>query len=98
MLAGEAGDPTEARYLFPALLPVLGRVFRPRHPEILTARANLAAWAGETGDPAARDLIAQLLPTMERVFGSEYPDTLASRDGFAYWVERARHSPSTGSK
>jgi hypothetical protein len=53
---------------YAALLPVLERVSGPEHPHTLTARANLAQWTGEAGDPAAaRDQYAALLPVRERV-------------------------------
>ena len=44
------------------------RVLGPEHPDTLTARASLARWTGQAGDPAAaRDQFAELLPVRERV-------------------------------
>jgi hypothetical protein len=62
----------------------------PEHPDTLSARANLAHWTGEAGDPAAaRDAYAALLPIRERVSGPEHPDTLTARANLAYWTRQA---------
>ena len=54
-------------------------------PYTLTARANLAVWAGEAGDAAgARDQHCALLPIEERVRGHSHPDTLTTRHELAY--------------
>ena len=48
------------------------------HPDILTARANLARWTEEAGmwpGPAT----ASLVPLSERVLGTDHPDTLVIR-------------------
>ena len=59
-----------------------------RAPQHLAARANLAYYTGEAGDPAgARDQYAALPPVRERVLGPEHPDTLAARGSLAYWTE-----------
>ena len=64
--------------------------FGPGHPDTLTARANLARWTGEAGDPAAaRDQYAALLPAIERVCGPEHPATLTARANLAYWTRQA---------
>ena len=56
----------------------------------LVARANLARWTGDAGDPAAaRDLFAALLPARERVSGAEHPDTLTVRAYLAHWTGEA---------
>ncbi|MFE0147891.1 tetratricopeptide repeat protein [Nonomuraea sp. NPDC059007] len=61
----------------------------PEHPSTLAARANLAYWTGEAGDPAAaRALYAELLPIRERVSGPEHPDTLTTRANLAYWSDQ----------
>jgi integrase/recombinase XerD len=66
----------------------------PEHPSTLTARANLAYYTGEAGDPATtRDQIAALLPVYERVLGPEHPDTLGVRASLASWTERAERGP-----
>ena len=81
--------------LFAGLLPVRERVLGPEHPHTLIARANLAQWTGEAGDPAAaRDLFAGLLPVRERVLGPEHPDTLAARHELARWTRIANGGPS----
>ena len=55
--------------------------------DTLTARANLATWTGQAGDPAgARDQYAALLPVRERVSGAEHPDTLTTRANLAHWT------------
>ena len=60
------------------------------HPSTLAARATLAFWAGEAGDPAAaRDQYAALLPVMERVSGAEHPSTLTARANLARWTGQA---------
>ena len=62
----------------------------PEHPDTLTARANLARWTGQAGDPAAaRDQYAALLPVRERVLGPEHPDTLTARANLAAWTGEA---------
>ncbi len=56
----------------------------PEHPDTLIARANLAFFTGQAGDPAAaRDQYAALLPVMEEVLGAEHPDTLTARANLA---------------
>ena len=65
------------------------RVLGPEHPDTLTARANLASWTGQAGDPAAaRDQYAELLPVFERVLGPDHPHTLAARS-LANWTGEA---------
>ena len=60
------------------------------HPDTLKARAWLATWTGEAGDPAtARDMAATLLPVQLRAIGAEHPDTLATRANVAYWTGMA---------
>jgi hypothetical protein len=55
-------------------------VLGPDHPNILTARANLAYFTGQAGDAAgARDQYAALVPVLERVYGRDHPDTLTAR-------------------
>lgn len=58
--------------------------------DTLTARANLASWAGEAGDAAgARDQLDALLPVLERVQDPEHPNTLAIRHQLASWTGEA---------
>ena len=60
------------------------------------ARANLATWTGQAGDPAAaRDQLAALLSVRERVSGPEHPHTLTARHELARWAGRADGGPST---
>jgi hypothetical protein len=78
-----------ARSQFAALLPMMERVLGPTHPELPTARDNLARWIGETGmRPGARDQYAALLPAMDRVLGAEHPQTLYVRGRLPYWTRR----------
>ena len=60
------------------------------HPDMLTARGNLAHWTGEAGDAAgARVQFAALVPVRERVLGAEHPDTLTDRANLAYYTGAA---------
>jgi Tetratricopeptide repeat len=62
----------------------------PEHSWTLAARATLAGWSGEAGDPAgARDQLAALLPVRERVSGPEHPDTLIARGNLARLTGKA---------
>jgi Tetratricopeptide repeat len=64
--------------------------YGPEHRDTLSARASLARWTGEAGDPAAaRDQYTALLPTLERVQGPEHPDTLTTRANLAHWTGEA---------
>jgi hypothetical protein len=73
------------------------RVLGPEHPDTLAARASLASFTGEAGDPAvASDQYAALLPARERVLGADHPDTVATRDNLAYWTEQAGDSADSG--
>uniref|UniRef100_UPI002AD5A00C tetratricopeptide repeat protein n=1 Tax=Frankia sp. Cas3 TaxID=3073926 RepID=UPI002AD5A00C len=48
---------------------------------------NIAAWTGQTGDPAkALQLSRELLPDRERVLGPDHPDTLTTRHNIAAWT------------
>jgi len=65
-------------------------VLGAEHPDTLWARADLASWTGQAGDPAgARDRYAALLPIYERVLGAEHPETLATRHSLADWTGQA---------
>ncbi len=64
--------------------------YGPEHRDTLSARANLARWAGWAGDAAgARDQTAALLPIREHVLGPEHRDTLTTRHQLAYWTGEA---------
>ena len=64
--------------------------YGPEHSDTLTARHQIAYWAGYAGDAAeARDQFAALLPIEERVLGPEHPDTLTARRNLAYWTGEA---------
>jgi tetratricopeptide repeat protein len=72
------------------LLPIREEVSGPTHPDTLTARADLAEFTGEAGDPAAaRDQYTVLLPTIEEVLGSTHPATLTTRANLAQWTALA---------
>ena len=59
----------------------------PDHPDVLTARGNIAFWTGEAGDPRrALQLFEQLLPDQQRVLGPDHPDVLATRANVALWT------------
>ena len=61
------------------------------HPDTLKARASLAIWTGEAGDPAtACDMAAALMPIQNRVLGSEHPDSLATRAVLTRWIGTAK--------
>ena len=65
-------------------------IYGPEHPDVLTARANLAYWSGHAGDAArARDQYAALLRIREQVLGPEHPDTSSARHHLAYWSGEA---------
>ncbi len=63
------------------------RVLGPEHPSTLTARANLAYWLGEAGQPAqAADQYRGLLDDRLRVLGPDHPSTHAARANLDYWL------------
>jgi hypothetical protein len=67
--------------------------FGPEHTRTLTARAALANWIGEAGDPAAaRDQYAALLPIRERLSGPQHPETLTALANLARWTGEAGES------
>ncbi len=89
---GRSGSYPAARDLFQLIAHAYTEdgAYGAEHPDTLTARAHLARWTGEAGDPAgARDQLAALLPVRERVLGAEHPDTLAARDNLARWTDEA---------
>ncbi len=60
------------------------------HPDTLTARANLADWLGEAGQPAqAAAQYRDLLDDSLRVLGPDHPHTLTTRDQLTYWAGQA---------
>jgi hypothetical protein len=62
----------------------------PEHTDTLIARASLAYWTGDAGDPAAaRDMYPALLPLQEREYGQEHPATLTCRGNLAEWTRHA---------
>jgi tetratricopeptide (TPR) repeat protein len=89
---GRSGSYPAARDLFQLIADACrdDDAYGAEHPDTLTARAHLARWTGEAGDPAgARDQLATLLPIRERVLGPEHPDALAARDNLARWTGEA---------
>ncbi|MFI2764332.1 tetratricopeptide repeat protein [Streptomyces echinatus] len=67
------------------------RVLGPDHPDTLTARANLALWRGEAGDPdGAAAAQEELLAARLRLLGPDHPDTLTAQENLAYWRGQSR--------
>ena len=84
---GYSGIYSAARDLFQAIADAHSDddVYGAEHRDTLAARAELARWTGEAGDPAAaRDQLAALLPVRARVLGPEHPNTLTTRGNLAY--------------
>jgi hypothetical protein len=83
---GYSGNYTAARDLF-MLIAAAHRDspgYGPEHPVTLSARYELAVWAGESGDAAgARDQYNALLPVRERILGPEHLHTLITRNQLA---------------
>jgi hypothetical protein len=87
---GEAGLVAEARRYFTHLAKQAHQYLGPDHPDMLTARHNLAYWRGEAGDAAgAAAALEQLLADRLRVLGPDHPHTLTTRHNLAYWRGRA---------
>ncbi len=89
---GCSGSYPAARDLFQSIAGAYteDEAYGPEHPDTLAARASLARWTGEAGDPAAaRDQLAALLPILERVLGPEHPDTLRTRHNLSGWTGNA---------
>ncbi|MGQ4615949.1 tetratricopeptide repeat protein [Nocardia sp. R7R-8] len=58
----------------------------PDHPDVLTARARLARWTGEAGEPfVARAMFAGLVEDCTAMFGRDHPLTLLPRVQLANW-------------
>jgi hypothetical protein len=58
----------------------------PDHPDTLAARANLARWRGQAGDPSgAATALEHLLADLLRVLGAGHDRTLSIRDYLAHW-------------
>ncbi|MGV9720639.1 tetratricopeptide repeat protein [Nocardia beijingensis] len=58
----------------------------PDHPDLLTARARLARWTGEAGEPfTARAMFAALVEDCAVMFGRDHPLTLLPRVQLANW-------------
>ncbi|TMR07592.1 tetratricopeptide repeat protein [Nonomuraea turkmeniaca] len=84
---GASGDYRNAVHLGQQVLTHTTNTLGPEHPDILTARHDLAVWKGDAGDPiTARDQLAALVPDCERVLGPDHRDTLATRHDLAYWT------------
>jgi hypothetical protein len=66
------------------------RVLGPDHPDTLTARNNVAGWAGQSGDVGeALRLFRELLPDQLRVLGPDHPETLRTRNRMDNLRERS---------
>ncbi|HKA97419.1 MAG TPA: hypothetical protein VKD66_14225, partial [Streptosporangiaceae bacterium] len=58
--------------------------------DVLVARADLARFTGEAGDPEeAREMLVALLPDLERVLGAEHLDTWRVRADLCLWTAEA---------
>jgi hypothetical protein len=94
---GNSGSYAAARDLQRRMLDAREQTLSPEHPDILTARQNLARWTGRAGDAAeARDQSQALLPVIERVLGPEHPHALAVHAEIATWTRRARGRRARG--
>ncbi|MER6319993.1 tetratricopeptide repeat protein, partial [Streptomyces sp. NPDC001581] len=83
---GETGQATAARDYYHHLTETAHHCLSPDHPDILTARNNLAWWHGEVGDAAgAAAAYTELLADRSRVLGPDHPDTLSTRGDLAWW-------------
>ena len=68
-------------------------ILGPDHPDILTARGNLAYWRVVAGDPGgAAAAFEQLLADYMRVPGPDHPHTVIGRHELAYWQSQAAGS------
>jgi Tetratricopeptide repeat len=89
---GQSGSYAAARDLFQLIVGAYADddAYGAEHHDSLVARANLAYWTGQAGNPAgARDQFAVLLPIEERVLGPEHRQTLADRGSLARWTGEA---------
>ena len=89
---GYSGSYPAARDLFQVIAGAYrdDDTYGAEHPDTLAARAGLASWTGEAGDPAAaRDQLAALLPVEERILGPDDPATLGTRHELARWTGQA---------
>jgi len=69
----------------------------PDHPDTLNARANLAWWLGEAGQPAhAAEQFRDLLADRLRVLGPDHPGTLTARGNLACWLGAAGQPDQAG--
>ncbi|MEV0297452.1 tetratricopeptide repeat protein [Nocardia sp. NPDC050710] len=65
----------------------------PTDTQLLAARARLARWTGDAGDPhAARDMFAALVEDCTRIFGPDHGETLKWRVQLANWVAQTGDS------
>jgi hypothetical protein len=86
---GWSGSYPAARDMCELIVSALAETlsYGPEHPRTLTARRELASWAGIAGDmTGARAQLAVLLPVAERALGAEHPDTLTTRHELARWT------------
>ena len=86
----DAGQLDTAHPLLAHALDIAQEDLGPDRPSTLIARANLARWLGETGQPAqAAGQYRDLLEDYLRVLGPDHPDTLTARGNLAYWLGKA---------
>ena len=94
---GNSGSYAAARDLQRTVLDAREQTLDRKHPDILTARHNLAHWTGKAGDPAgALDQGWALLPVIAWELGAEHPNTLAVRADIAHWTRKARRRRNPG--
>ena len=81
----DVGQLDTSRPPFDHALAIAQAQLGPDNPDTLTARANLARWLGEAGQPAqAAEQFRDLLGDFLRVLGPDHPDTLTTRGNLAF--------------
>jgi Tetratricopeptide repeat/NACHT domain len=81
--------PAENLSRWQSLYPRIQMDLGADHIHMLSARAYIAVWTGETGDGRrALGLFRELLPDSERVLGADHPNTLTTRNNIAHWTGR----------
>lgn len=87
---GQQGSYASARDLYRRHWKALERVLGPGHPDTLRARAAVARWTGQAGDPkGARKQLSELLPMMAHEVGDQSRDTLQVQASLAGWTGEA---------
>jgi hypothetical protein len=87
---GEVGQPAAAVAYFGQMRGEAVSRLGPEHPDVLTARGNLAHWQGDAGDAVgAAAAMEELLTDRRRVLGPNHPHTLGARHNLAHWRGQA---------